>query len=75
MERSMLLRQAIEHAGITQADVAKLLSEATGDRTDPRTVRHWLRGDRRCPGWVFYVLDRELAENPSNTPLKGFKNK
>lgn len=59
------LAALVEEHGLTQQDVATLLGKATGDRVSLRTVQSWLnRQDgpaaRRCPGWVIYVLRREL---------------
>jgi len=56
----------------TNAEIAALLSERTGDRISQRSVENWL-GDpakassRRCPGWVVFVLRRH-CQPPQGTP-------
>lgn len=60
------LKAIVAAHGLTQREVAELLSRATGDNHPPRTVRRWmnargLKNSRSCPGWVIYILKRELA--------------
>jgi len=63
--RKYVLKFKEEHK-LTQKEIAKTLSENTGDPVGVRTVESWLcnpkaRHHRPCPGWVVFVLRSVLS--------------
>ena len=64
-ENKQRLNEIMESHDLTNDQVAAIIRNATGSKTNRRTIQKWkadstVVSSRACPDWVIYLLANEL---------------